>query len=64
MLSGWTSREGREGGTTGKNHKHTHTNTHASLSLPSAVLATLPVVPSNPNPLTILLRFLLPLTVL
>lgn len=30
MLSGWTSREGREGGTTGENHTHEHT--HASLS--------------------------------
>lgn len=30
MLSGWTSRECREGGTTGKNH--THTIAHASLS--------------------------------
>lgn len=47
MLSGWTSREGREGGTTGKNHTHTHTNAH--VSLPSAALATLPVIPSNQN---------------
>lgn len=39
MLSGWTSRAGRVGGTTGKNHTHNQTKMHIRVTVPSAALA-------------------------
>lgn len=49
MLSGWTSREGREGGTNGNSHTHTKKRTHKCTYKPLYHLqSSLPCQSSNP----------------
>lgn len=59
MLSGWTSREGRVGGTAGKNHTntHTHTDKHAHTCLSAICRVSRPIQPKTCRPFSHFLEF-------